>query len=195
MVKITSLKKSNKYWVLQTNDEKKVKLFEDVVVELRLTTKKQLSEEDLTKIDQLNNYYSGLDKSLNYLKRPRSKAEVIDYLTKDYEIGLIDKIVSYLLKHKFIDEQIIVDSILEEVSSNKMKERKIENKKIDLNNVIIDYPDEVEFAKIELNKYQARQKTWSRKDHVRAFRYLISKGYSSETVSIVLEISIYEDSI
>jgi regulatory protein len=78
---------------------------EEAAGDLGLYIGKEIDERDLSKVQELDDYYKALSRALNYLSiRKHSKYEIRTKLMKYYSIEVIRRVIDRLLVLKYLDD-------------------------------------------------------------------------------------------
>lgn len=111
-MKILKYKKMSKGRYKITFDTTELVLYEDVIINNKLLTIKNISLELLEKILEENKYYEIYNLSLSYLEtKLRTEKEIKEYLMKKlFPENLIDEIIERLKKEGYINEQKYIEA-------------------------------------------------------------------------------------
>lgn len=139
-MKIKSYKKlrNGQYEVSFENDEK-VLLYEDAILDAELLRKKEVSEVELNKIISLNEKYEVYIKSIKYLNSKMRSEKEIRTKFKDYSKEALDYALNRLEKEGYIDNKSYINAYINDqvnlkiIGPNKIKK--------DLNNLGFDEQD------------------------------------------------------
>lgn len=188
MIKIISLDYIKKKWVLQLENYDDITLNEEIVAKYNLVSKDVISKTLYLDIIDENNYYQALDKSLKFLRRIKSEKEVRDHLYESsYSSGIIQQVISYLIKYRYINDEVIISDMLSRSISNKKKTFNLEKKGIDKTVFSHLLGDETPLIKKDFSIYLKRIKEWNYESKQKSIRHLLSKGYAYEDVRKVVE--------
>lgn len=163
---IIKFKKKNKdqYELILDNDEKIV-VYEDIIIKYNLLANKRIDLDLLNKINKENSFSSIYSKCIRYISiRIRSEKEIYDYLQKKLvDRQTIEKIIEKLKKNKLINDELFVQSFInDKLLLTNYGPKKIRNEldKHNIDYMIIDkYLDKVDreiFYK-KINKIITRQ--------------------------------------
>lgn len=163
---IVKFKKKNKdqYELILDNNEKLI-IYEDIIIKYNLLVNKNIDAEILSKINKENSFASIYSKCIRYISiRIRSEKEIRDYLQKKLvDEDTIEKVVSKLKNNKLINDEVFVESfindklLLTNYGPNKIKN---ELDKHNIDYAIIDkYLDKIdkEVFNEKINKIITRQ--------------------------------------
>ena len=104
-MKIEKIKKlsNGKYKIILENKEE-ITTYDDVILSTNILYNKEISEEELEKISNKNDYYDLYNKAIKFIsKRLRSEFEVTNYLKK-YSSNDTNKIIKSLKDNGFIND-------------------------------------------------------------------------------------------
>ena len=186
----------NKY-KLYLSDNKKIILYEDIILKNELLLKKKI--DNLDELLKNNKDYEAYDASLAYInKRLRCEKEIRDYLIKkEYDNLLINKVINDLKEKGFIDEIKFIKSFTnDKFNINNYGPNKIINelvkleidKDIVVDNVVIDKED----INDKLNKLIDKKiKTFKNiNGNVLKYKlesYFINLGYDKKDIDSILD--------
>ena len=106
-MKISKIKKLNndKYKIILENGEV-INTYDDVILSTNILYTKELTDEQLEKIETKNDYYSLYNKAIKYIsKRLRSEYEIEEYLNKNNNLKIdIKKIINDLKNNGYIND-------------------------------------------------------------------------------------------
>lgn len=104
-MQVLKISKNGLFYKVKLSDDTVYKLHESIIIDYKILKKGiELSKEKLERIIKDNEYYLALDKGINYLSTLRSKKEVKLYLTKHFDIVIVDKVILKLEELKLIDD-------------------------------------------------------------------------------------------
>lgn len=149
--------KSGKYQVELDNNQK-LELYEDTILNYDLLLKKEIEEEQLDCILKYNDKFDAYYCALKYLNvRARSKKEIKDYLKKkDYDENTISETISKLESQGYLNDlnfaKMFLTNKLITTSNGPLKIRREllqhELSNEDINIVLEDYTNEIQIEKI-----------------------------------------------
>lgn len=149
--------KSDKYQV-ELDNNRKLELYEDTILNYDLLLKKEIEEEQLDGILKYNDKFDAYYYALKYLNvRARSKKEIKDYLKKkDYDENTIYETISKLESQGYLNDlnfaKMFLTNKLITTSNGPLKIRREllqhELSNEDINIVLEDYTDEIQIDKI-----------------------------------------------
>ena len=104
-MKIEKIKKlNNGKYKLILEDKEEVITYDDVILSTNILYNKEITDEELKKINSKNDYYDLYNKAIKFIsKRLRSEYEVIKYLNK-YNSNDINKVIDLLKNNGFIND-------------------------------------------------------------------------------------------
>ena len=167
----------------------------DTVYKFHLKVDMDVSPEELEEIQFDSEKSQALDKALGYVsKSMKTKRQVKDYLTsKGYLPTIVDYCTAKLIEYKFVDDDEYCKAYVRSYKKNKgskLLEQELRSKGIDFN--LIDsaldgeYTDGAENAKRIAEKYM-KNKENNKENLQKAYRYLLSKGFSYEEINSALK--------
>ncbi len=113
-MKINSYKKlkNGQYKIIL--EDKEIVLHEDLILKNNLLITKEISNDQIEKLEQENKKYFIYDEALKYLKtKMRSKKEMYDYLKKkEYEDSNIMDVIKMLEKQKYLNDEIYTQALI-----------------------------------------------------------------------------------
>lgn len=107
-------KSKNGMYILELEDNSKIKIHEALILKYELLLTKKIEDKTLKEIQNNNKVYEIYELSLKYLKtRLRSIKELSEYLKKKgYDYDAIEKVIMILKKQGYLDENIYVSSFI-----------------------------------------------------------------------------------
>ena len=186
-------KKGNNNYLVYLDDNRKIKLNEDIILKHKLLYKKEIDEFLLDEIIQENNNYDIYDKCVNYIGvRLRSINEIREYMQrKSVDSILINKTIDKLVKHKLLDDEIFTKAFIKDkLNFTTMGPYRIElelkKHNID-NNIISKYINDIDenIIKDKLNKQINKlMKSNKNKPNLKnkIYNNLLNLGYSSPMI-------------
>lgn len=111
-MKIVKYKKMSKGRYKITLDNNEIILYEDVILKNNLLRIDNINVELLEKVMNENVYYEIYNMALSYIEvKMRTKKEIKDYLLKkNFDIKLIDEIISRLTNEGYLNDKVYVDA-------------------------------------------------------------------------------------
>ena len=159
-----------------------------LVLKYGIVQGKQISEEELIKLQEENEFSGAFDLALNYVSRYRkSKKQVIDYLVKKgYLYQLAVKVVEKIEGYGFVDDTDYAKSYVRQNSKSKGKKllkMQLRLKGIDKDTAesAVDEIEDETPAATELAKKYMRNKEVTKENLAKCYRYLLSKGFSYDS--------------
>lgn len=197
-MKIEKITKVGYYYKIKLSDLRVIKFHESIIIKYKWFRKNiEIDDIILEKALLDNEFYLALDKGISYLKRPRSRKEVVLYLKKTYDKELVDKVVVKLTELSLINDYIyslyfIECSLKKFYGINKIKHTLLLNGvKEDIIKKALetyDYSAETENCEKVLIKYLPNLKKESHKQAlVKVRNYLLNQGFSNGIITMVLE--------
>lgn len=142
-------KNKNQYELLLDNDQK-ILVYEDVIINNNLLINKTIDEKLLEKINKENSFESIYAKCIKRISiRIRSENEIKNYLSDNlYSKDIIEKVVNKLKYNKLIDDEVFAKSFINDKLlltnygpgkiKNELKKHKISDNIIDNNLALVD---------------------------------------------------------
>lgn len=201
MPKITKIevqKKNTSRFNIYVDDQFELGVSEDTLVKLNLKKGDVLSASDLQQIKHQEFQQQAIQQALHYLSyRKRSTKEVEIYLKKqDFPESIIEVAISFCKEQRLIDHEDYVESLKNtllqttdkgpEIFRQKLIEAGIEDMLIQ--QAVTQYEKEQSLSSIITlaNKIKMRKKGPSKKVQQQVHQALIQKGYTIDTIRIVL---------
>ena len=166
----------------------------ETVIKNKLKVGNFISEEELGKIQLESERATVFDKSLDYItKSQKTEKQVRDKLKeKGYLKETVDYVIGKLKEYKFVDDEEYVKSYIR-IYQNK-KGKKLLEYELRLKGVRKDIIERV-FEEIDIDqkdpcaeimKKHLRGKEWTKENLSKAYKYVLSKGFSYEEASYAL---------
>lgn len=185
--KLTPLK--NGMFEVSFDNDKKLILNEDEVVSYRLVKGKGITYADYDAIVEKMSFYEAYDKALKYsLSYFKSSHEIYQYLeNKGYNSNVAADVVQTLIDNKVINDneyqKIYIEKLIRDGNGRLMISYKLKEKKLNG-----DYTINEELYFNTLNTLITKKlKTLKDKKKERLYRYLISKGYTTDDINQALK--------
>jgi regulatory protein len=163
------------------------------VLSNRLKAGMEISEEKLGEMQRLSEEERALSKAMHYLTGSmKTEKEVADYLAKKgYTPTLVAAVIERLVDYAFLNDTEYAKEYAESYAAKKgarlialeLRQKGISQQ--DISAALTDFSEE-EGATSTLKKY-LRGKEVTRETLQKAYRYLLSKGFSGETVTSALK--------
>lgn len=135
-MQVKSLKKGKKNtYILTTDKNQELLLFDDIIVKYELLPNKIILETDLNKIIEENNQLEAYYKTISYLNsKMRSKKEIQKFLEqKDYSKPTINIVIEKLEKERYLNEERYIEAFInDEFRFHSTGPFKIKKKLLDL---------------------------------------------------------------
>ena len=153
-----------------------------------------IEEKTLAQMQIESEYTHALDKAMTYLTGSvKTKKQVKDYLIKKgYTEQLVLKILEKLEEYRFLNDTAYAERYTEIASSQKGKyliERELKAKGIDeqtAKQVLEDFADDQEVA-LSIAQKALKGKEINKENLAKVYRKLLSKGFSYETCTSVID--------
>ncbi len=189
----------------QIKDKKRCNIFVDgrfycgmlleTAVKNRLKVGMPITEQALSKMQLESEKQVALDKALLHISATRkTEKQVRDFLkSKGYLSDVIDFAIEKMQGYGFVNDGEYAEAYVEYSSGKKgvrlikmeLKSKGISEREIDEALLEISEEEQIQSAKKILEKY-LKNKEISKETLAKAFRYLLGKGYESETIKSAL---------
>lgn len=164
------------------------------VVKNRLKVGMQIEETELGRIQLESERTTAMDKAMTFLSRSiKTSKQVADKLkTYGYTLEVIDSVIEKLKEYGYVDDENFSESYVNTYSKNKGKrllEKELIIKGVDkqvARDAVGCIEDETQSALSVATKY-LKNKSVTKENVQKAYRYLISKGFSYDTAKTVLQ--------
>jgi regulatory protein len=169
---------------------------EEAAGDLGLYIGKEIDERDLSKVQELDDYYKALSRALNYLSiRKHSKYEIRTKLMKYYSLEVTQKAINRLLTLKYLDDLDFAETYIryrKAAYGNRKIQSELIKKGINKDIITIAFQSfnncECEEVIIGLINKKDRPELDINKRREKVMRYLIYKGFDySEFKHLVFE--------
>ncbi len=207
MKKITSIKVTNNYVLLNLSDKTSFKISEDDYLEYKFKANMEIDERMLGLLKTISNYHSAYMSALNKIKyKDRSEYEIRSLLY-DFDLNKrdVDEIINKLKRYDFINDErytrdLIERSQIKYYGYNKIKSELI-NVKINSDNIenLLIFDGEKEFD-LALEYARKSLKTIRNKNKFATIntirQKLLYRGFNNDIISNVIlsiDISVSED--
>lgn len=188
------VQKRNKNRVnLYLDDEFFCGLSLETVMRNHLKEGQQVSEQNIEYLKNETEKQVALEKATGYIaKCQKTKKQISDYLLKKgFEADIIDYVLEKLGEYHFVDDELFAKNYVKSKSKNcgkKKIEYELKHKGVDeqiINDSIENYSEDEKTVVPVLEKY-LKNKPLDLKTKQKAFRYLMSHGYSSDVASAAI---------
>lgn len=197
-MKIVKITKVGYYYKLKLSDERIIKFHESIIIKYKWFRRNiEIDDSVLEAAIKDNEFYLALDKGISYLKRPRSKKELLLYLKKYYDKELVNQVVEKLVELNLIDDYKYAMYFIELCLKKAYGINKIKNTLIlnGVSEIVIDktletYDDDIEILNCEkvFLKYLPNLKKESKKSaKEKVKKHLYNNGFSNDIITMVLE--------
>lgn len=197
-MKTAKISKTGLFYKVKFDDDSIYKFHESIILKYGLIRKNiEVSLEKLDEIIKENTYFIALDKGVNHLGVLRSKKEVELYLKRNFEDDVVERVVEKLEELKLINDYEYANYFVSIMIKKGFGKNKIINElqRYEVPNDFImealsQYRQEdlVENCEKNFNKYLSSLKKDSKQSaRTKMYNYLISKGFSNEIITIVIE--------
>ncbi len=189
------LKRAGRYNVF-VDQKYRLSLSELSLTSLGLRVGQKVDDQELDQIIRSSQRAKAMDKAQYYLSfRPRSRAEVVEYLQrKEFDTLIIDDVVARLETNGLIDDYAFATVWVQ--SRNKIKHRstrvlvqELRQKKVD--QAVIDIALRGQLDDDELDNLRAivkkKIRLYAYQDQTKFIRYLMAKGFGYSQIKDVLE--------
>lgn len=200
ITKIEAQKKKDNRVNIFINEEFAFGCSSELIYYHNLFKGKEINLEELEKVIKEDNYITGKTKALKYLETSiRSEHQIREYLEKrEYDEESIDRVIKFLIEYKFIDDEYysraFVTQNIKNQGKNNIKYKLL--KRGICEEVIVKTLDEIpsedeEDIAFNLGEKKARvickNESDIRKIKNKLNSFLMSKGYSYDTIKSVIE--------
>ena len=186
-------KNGNGNYLVYFDNNKSIKLNEEVILKYKLLYKKEIDDVLFKNIVQDNNDYDIYNKCVKYIGvRLRSENEMREYMKKKgVSLDLMEEVITKLLKNRLLDDEIFTKAFInDKLNFTTMGPYRIQlelqKHNID-NNIISKYINEIDYDKLyeKINKQITKLiKSNKNKPNLRnkIYNNLLNLGYSSEFI-------------
>lgn len=198
ITKIESQKKNTDRVNIYVNNEFFMAVFTELVYSFNLKKGMEIEEEVLKSLLKDEMYIKAKNKSLNILsKADQSENKIREKLSNEFEEDTIDRVVVFLKKNNFINDDILAQKIvntnikLNRCGRNKIKQN-LYNKGIDkqsINEAINDIDENAEFENamyLAQKRYDRIKNEDKRKIYQKISQHLAYKGFNYDIIKRVL---------
>ena len=110
-MKIIKYTKVNKKYQLTLDNNEKLLLYDDVILNNNLLLEKEIK--DIDKLIKDNTYYEAYDNALKYIeKKLRTKKELKDYLDKKYESDIVSDALNKIEKSGYLNDKQYISAYI-----------------------------------------------------------------------------------
>ena len=198
ITKIESQKKNNDRVNIYVDGEFFMAVFTELIYTFNLKKGMEIDQNNLTYILKEEMYIKAKNKALNILsKADQSEKKIREKLSPEFEEDTIDIVIEFLLKSKFIDDDLLAQKIVNtNVNLNKCGRNKIKqnlyNKGISIesiNEAISEIDKDVEFENamyLAKKRYERVKNEDKRKIYQKISQHLAYKGFDYDIIKRVL---------
>jgi regulatory protein len=198
ITKIESQKKNNDRVNIYVDGEFFMAVFTELIYTFNLKKGMEIDQNNLTYILKEEMYIKAKNKALNILsKADQSEKKIREKLSSEFEEDTIDIVIEFLLKNKFIDDDLLAQKIVNtNVNLNKCGRNKIKqnlyNKGISIesiNEAISEIDKDVEFENamyLAKKRYERVKNEDKRKIYQKISQHLAYKGFDYDIIKRVL---------
>ena len=198
ITKIESQKKNNDRVNIYVDGEFFMAVFTELIYTFNLKKGMEIDQNNLTYILKEEMYIKAKNKALNILsKADQSEKKIREKLSSEFEEDTIDIVIEFLLKNKFIDDDLLAQKIVNtNVNLNKCGRNKIKqnlyNKVIcieSINEAISEIDKDVEFENamyLAKKRYERVKNEDKRKIYQKISQHLAYKGFDYDIIKRVL---------
>jgi len=198
ITKIESQKKNNDRVNIYVDGEFFMAVFTELIYTFNLKKGMEIDQNNLTYILKEEMYIKAKNKALNILsKADQSEKKIREKLSSEFEEDTIDIVIEFLLKNKFIDDNLLAQKIVNtNVNLNKCGRNKIKqnlyNKGISIesiNEAISEIDKDVEFENamyLAKKRYERVKNEDKRKIYQKISQHLAYKGFDYDIIKRVL---------
>lgn len=198
ITKIEQQKKNQDRVNIYVNDEFFTAIYKELVFTFNLKKGDEIDENNLKTILDDEMYLKAKNKALNILsKADQSEKKIREKLHDDFEESTIDKVIEFLKRNKFIDDNLLAQKIvntnlnLNKCGKNRIKQN-LYNKGLDAFSIIeamseidsdIEFENAMHLAK---KRYERVKNEDSRKIYQKLSQHLAYKGFDYDIIKRVL---------
>lgn len=198
ITKIESQKKNNDRVNIYVDGEFFMAVFTELIYTFNLKKGMEIDQNNLTYILKEEMYIKAKNKALNILsKADQSEKKIREKLSSEFEEDTINIVIEFLLKNKFIDDDLLAQKIVNtNVNLNKCGRNKIKqnlyNKGISIesiNEAISEIDKDVEFENamyLAKKRYERVKNEDKRKIYQKISQHLAYKGFDYDIIKRVL---------
>lgn len=198
ITKIESQKKNSERVNIYVDDEFFMAVFTELIYTFNLKKGMEIDQENLTYILKEEMYIKAKNKALNILsKADQSEKKIREKLSSEFEEDTIDIVIEFLLKNKFIDDDLLAQKIVNtNINLNKCGRNKIKqnlyNKGIaneSINEAISEIDKNIEFENamyLAKKRYERVKNEDRRKIYQKISQHLAYKGFDYDIIKMVL---------
>ena len=198
ITKIESQKKNNDRVNIYVDGEFFMAVFTELIYTFNLKKGMEIDQNNLTYILKEEMYIKAKNKALNILsKADQSEKNIREKLSSEFEEDTIDIVIEFLLKNKFIDDDLLAQKIVNtNVNLNKCGRNKIKqnlyNKGISIesiNEAISEIDKDIEFENamyLAKKRYERVKNEDKRKIYQKISQHLAYKGFDYDIIKRVL---------
>ena len=198
ITKIESQKKNNDRVNIYVDGKFFMAVFTELIYTFNLKKGMEIDQNNLTYILKEEMYIKAKNKALNILsKADQSEKKIREKLSSEFEEDTIDIVIEFLLKNKFIDDDLLAQKIVNtNVNLNKCGRNKIKqnlyNKGIcieSINEAISEIDKDVEFENamyLAKKRYERVKNEDKRKIYQKISQHLAYKGFDYDIIKRVL---------
>ena len=119
-------KKKNNIYEIKFQNNNSIELYDDIILKYELLLKKEVSEVDLIKIEEDNNYTKSYYEALKYISVKLRTEKEIRKKIKDYDKKVVDKVIKRLKEEGYINNKLYIKSYVnDEINLNCVGPNKI----------------------------------------------------------------------
>ena len=198
ITKIESQKKNNDRVNIYVDGEFFMAVFTELIYTFNLKKGMEIDQNNLTYILKEEMYIKAKNKALNILsKADQSEKKIREKLSSEFEEDTINIVIEFLLKNKFINDDLLAQKIVNtNVNLNKCGRNKIKqnlyNKGISIesiNEAISEIDKDVEFENamyLAKKRYERVKNEDKRKIYQKISQHLAYKGFDYDIIKRVL---------
>lgn len=205
ITKIEAQKKRDDRVNIYVDEEFFMAIFAELVYTFNLKKGMIIEEENFKNILNEEMYIKAKNKALNILaKADQSEKKIKQKLSADFEDDIIDMVIEFLKKNKFVDDDLLAQKIvntnvnLNRCGKNKIKQN-LYNKGIDkesIDEAISDIDNDVEFENalyLGQKRYERVKNEDKRKIYQKISQHLSYKGFNYDIIKRVLNKLLNDD--
>ena len=200
VIRLTQQKNhSNRYNCFLENDER-ISITDDLIFKFDLSSGKDLSEEELTKLKSEADKAFTREKALELLSlREHGSGELrTKLLQKGYEKAHIAEVIEYLKEKNYLNDERFADLYSQELIQRKqLGPMKVKEKLFHrgiasqvINSILLNYDRDIQIENCRYHvekKYKSKTIFETREEKAKAIRFLQGKGFSWDVIKAVMD--------
>jgi len=200
VIRLTQQKKHpNRYNCFLDNDER-ISITDDLIFKFKLSSGKDLSEEDIIKLKAEADRAFTREKALELLSmREHGSGELrTKLLQKGYDKNIIPEVINYLKDKNYLNDERFAELYSQELIQRKqLGPMKVKEKLFQrgiasqvINSILLNYDRDIQIENCYFHftkKFKAKTTFDTREEKAKAIRYLQGKGFAWDVISEVVK--------